>query len=265
MSSLSGAPASPLLQTIKTNLSRENDFMKESVQHLTDQMKRYENYSDIMISIKKEISNLGYQLLQKDAAAIPESKAQVPQGTGTSDPAPRRHTGAAKLPQACAGCIGVTPGLEPVPTAWHRGGRDEEGVGGKGIQPSCAPQDTTGGREKEAGRYPSTRKALGDRASPRAPKEKPLKPEKPKKENSKARAGSQPTAKPKPLAHQQTVVRGITYYKVGQVGAAEGPAGSRGESGAGQGWGAGGTPPLGWRISPCKLTDPQLVPPQRAL
>ncbi|NXA87213.1 OLM2A protein, partial [Melanocharis versteri] len=163
------AQMNTLEETIKTNLSRENDFMKESVQHLTDQMKRYENYSDIMISIKKEISNLGYQLLQKDAAAIPESKAQ----------------------------------------------------------------DTTGGREKEAGRYPSTRKALGDRAGPRAPKEKPLKPEKPKKENPKGRVGSQPTAKPKPLAHQQTVVRGITYYKVGQAGAAEGPAGSRGESGDG--------------------------------
>ncbi|XP_014113430.1 PREDICTED: olfactomedin-like protein 2A isoform X2 [Pseudopodoces humilis] len=157
------AQMNTLEETIKTNLSRENDFMKESIQHLTNQMKRYENYSDIMISIKKEISNLGYQLLQKDAAAIPESKAQ----------------------------------------------------------------DTTGGREKEVGRYPSTRKALGDRAGTRAPKEKPLKPEKPKKENTKARAGSQPTAKPKPLAQQQTVVRGITYYKVGQVGAAEGPAGSR--------------------------------------
>ncbi|NXY05888.1 OLM2A protein, partial [Pteruthius melanotis] len=176
------AQMNTLEETIKTNLSRENDFMKESVQHLTDQMKRYENYSDIMISIKKEISNLGYQLLQKDAAAIPESKAQ----------------------------------------------------------------DTTGGREKEAGRYPSTRKALGDRAGPRVPKEKPLKPEKPKKENAKARAGSQPTAKPKPLAHQQTVVRGITYYKVGQAGAAEGPAGSRGEA------------------CPCQHTNPQLVLPQRA-
>ncbi|NWT22179.1 OLM2A protein, partial [Cardinalis cardinalis] len=167
------AQMNTLEETIKTNLSRENDFMKESVQHLTEQMKRYENYSDIMISIKKEISNLGYQLLQKDAAAIPESKAQ----------------------------------------------------------------DTTGGREKEAGRYPSTRKALGDRAAPRAPKEKPLKPEKPKKENTKAKAGSQPTAKPKPLAQQQTVVRGITYYKVGQAGAAEAPAGSRGESGGRAGMG----------------------------
>ncbi|NWW80857.1 OLM2A protein, partial [Climacteris rufus] len=165
------AQMNTLEETIKTNLSRENDFMKESVQQLTDQMKRYENYSDIMISIKKEISNLGYQLLQKDAAAIPESKAQ----------------------------------------------------------------DTAGGREKEAGRFPSTRKALGDRAGPRVPKEKPLKPEKPKKESSKARGGSQPTPKPKPLAHQQTVVRGITYYKVGQAGAAEGPAGSRGESGGGAG------------------------------
>ncbi|NXC84054.1 OLM2A protein, partial [Cercotrichas coryphoeus] len=199
------AQMNTLEETIKTNLSRENDFMKESVQHLTDQMKRYENYSDIMISIKKEISNLGYQLLQKDAAAIPESKAQ----------------------------------------------------------------DTTGGREKEAGRFPSTRKALGDRAGPRAPKEKPLKPEKPKKENSKARAGSQPTAKPKPLAHQQTVVRGITYYKVGQAGAAEGPASSRGESGTGQGWGAGRGGNLQWEGQLCRSSrrtgvprPPQLRAPQ---
>ncbi|NXW86168.1 OLM2A protein, partial [Alopecoenas beccarii] len=159
------AQMNTLEETIKTNLSRENNFMKESVLHLSDQMRRYENYSDIMMSIKKEISNLGYQLLQKDAAAVPESKAQ----------------------------------------------------------------DTAGGREKEVGRYPSTRKTLGDRPAPRAPKEKQLKPEKPKKDNVKARAGSQPTSKPKPSAHQQTLVRGITYYKAGQAGAAEG-AGSRGES-----------------------------------
>ncbi|XP_009988115.1 PREDICTED: olfactomedin-like protein 2A, partial [Tauraco erythrolophus] len=151
------AQMNTLEETIKTNLSRENNFMKESVLHLTDQMKRYENYSDIMISIKKEISNLGYQLLQKDAAGVPESKAQ----------------------------------------------------------------DTADGREKEAGRYPSTRKVQGDRAAPRAPKEKLVKPEKPKKDPAKGRVGSQPMPKPKPKppAHQQTVVRGITYYKAGQEGA----------------------------------------------
>ncbi|NXD61898.1 OLM2A protein, partial [Eolophus roseicapillus] len=172
------AQMNTLEETIKTNLSRENDFMKESVLHLTDQMKRYENYSDIMISIKKEISNLGYQLLQKDAAAIPESKAQ----------------------------------------------------------------DTAGGREKEAGRFPNTRKALGDKAPPRAPKEKQLKPEKPKKDNPKARGMSQPTPKPRPSPHQQTVVRGITYYKAKQAGRAEEPASSRGEH-----QGAGGTLLLTWR------------------
>ncbi|NXJ87838.1 OLM2A protein, partial [Corythaixoides concolor] len=176
------AQMNTLEETIKTNLSRENDFMKESVLHLTDQMKRYENYSDIMISIKKEISNLGYQLLQKDAAGVPESKAQ----------------------------------------------------------------DTAGGREKEAGRYPSTRKAQGDRAAPRVPKEKPVKPEKPKKDPAKGRVGSQPMPKPKPKlpAHQQTVVRGITYYKAGPAGA-EGPAGSRGEA------------------APTNAPTPWLVPLQR--
>uniref|UniRef100_A0A8B9QY57 Olfactomedin like 2A n=1 Tax=Anas platyrhynchos TaxID=8839 RepID=A0A8B9QY57_ANAPL len=148
------AQMNTLEETIKTNLSRENDFMKQSVLHLTDQMRRYENYSDIMISIKKEISNLGYQLLQKDAAAVPDSK-----GSDRGSPRTRRA-----------------------------------------------------GHGKEAVRFPSPRKALADRAAARAPKEKPLKPEKPKKENTK-RGGSQPTAKPKPPAQQQTVVRGITYYK----------------------------------------------------
>ncbi|POI33838.1 hypothetical protein CIB84_002412 [Bambusicola thoracicus] len=152
------AQMNTLEETIKTNLSRDNDIMKESVLHLADQMKRYENYSDIMISIKKEISNLGYQLLQKDAAAAPDSKAQ----------------------------------------------------------------DTAGGRGKEAARFPAVRKAL----PARTPKEKPLKPEKPKKENAK-RGGPQPTAKPKLPAQQQTVVRGITYYKAGQVEEVQRAASSR--------------------------------------
>lgn len=152
------AQMNTLEETIKTNLSRDNDIMKESVLHLADQMKRYENYSDIMISIKKEISNLGYQLLQKDAAASPDSKAQ----------------------------------------------------------------DTAGGRGKEAVRFPAVRKAL----PARTPKEKPLKPEKPKKENAK-RGGPQPTAKPKVPAQHQTVVRGITYYKAGQVEEVQRAASSR--------------------------------------
>ncbi|NXU80740.1 OLM2A protein, partial [Oreotrochilus melanogaster] len=195
------AQMNTLEETIKANLSRENDFMKESVMRLTDQMKRYENYSDIMISIKKEISNLGYQLLQKDAAAVPESKAQ----------------------------------------------------------------DTAGSPEKEAGRYPSTRKALGDRvAAPRAPKEKQLKPEEPKKDNLKARGGAQPTPKPKPSVYQQTVVRGITYYKAGQA-VAEGPGSSRGESlGWIRGLGGLGPPPamvLLGRAEGQRLPLPMQLPP----
>ncbi|XP_056396000.1 olfactomedin-like protein 2A [Hyla sarda] len=71
-----------LEETIKTNLTRENDFMKESVMNLSNQMKKYDNYSDIMMSIKKEISNLGYQLLQKDA---PENKVQDTAGAKVKD------------------------------------------------------------------------------------------------------------------------------------------------------------------------------------
>lgn len=63
-----------ILQTIKTNLTRENEFVRDSMMSLTNQFKRYENYSNIMMSIKKEISSLSLQLLQKDST---ESKAQV--------------------------------------------------------------------------------------------------------------------------------------------------------------------------------------------
>ncbi|XP_060107036.1 olfactomedin-like protein 2A [Heteronotia binoei] len=149
-----------LEETIKTNLSRENDFMKESVLHLSNQMKRYENYSDIMMGIKKELSSLGYQLLQKDAAAVPETKAQ----------------------------------------------------------------DTSGGKERESGgKYSGPRKNLGDKTVLKSPKEKPPKPEKPRKESAKGRQGpSQPTSKPRSSGHQQTVIRGVTYYKAGHREEAEG-------------------------------------------
>lgn len=63
-----------ILQTIKTNLTRDNEFVRDSMMSLTNQFKRYENYSNIMMSIKKEISSLSLQLLQKDSS---ESKAQV--------------------------------------------------------------------------------------------------------------------------------------------------------------------------------------------
>ena len=66
------------------------------------------------------------------------------------------------------------------------------------------------------------------------------------------------------------MVRGITYYKAGQAGAAEGPAGSRGES-PGRGRGAGGTL-LPWCCSagrraggcPANAPTPRLISLQRA-
>lgn len=55
-------------QTIKTNLTRENEFVRDSMMSLSNQFKRYENYSNIMMGIKKEISSLSLHLLQKDSS-----------------------------------------------------------------------------------------------------------------------------------------------------------------------------------------------------
>ncbi|XP_035496638.1 olfactomedin-like protein 2A [Scophthalmus maximus] len=86
-----------LEETIKTNLTRDNEFVRDSMVSLTNQFKRYENYSNIMMSIKKEISSLSLQLLQKDSA---ESKVQDTTGekTKVDVKAPNKKTPAAKPP-----------------------------------------------------------------------------------------------------------------------------------------------------------------------
>ncbi|KAM4577199.1 olfactomedin-like protein 2A [Odontesthes bonariensis] len=86
-----------LEETIKTNLTRDNEFVRDSMTSLTNQFKRYENYSNIMMSIKKEISSLSLQLLQKDSA---ESKAQGTRDekTKTGVKVPNKKTPAAKPP-----------------------------------------------------------------------------------------------------------------------------------------------------------------------
>lgn len=82
-------------------------------------------------------------------------------------------------------------------------------------------QDTAG---EKSNKYGSVPKTFVDKGPPKPLKEKLLKGEKPRKEGGKGRV-PQPSARPRALAQQQAVIRGITYYKADRKEPAEAVAG----------------------------------------
>ncbi|KAL7978491.1 hypothetical protein Chor_004308 [Crotalus horridus] len=92
--------------------------------------------------------------------------------------------------------------------------------------PELKAQDPAG-RKESVQKYPSPRKSLGDKETPRIPKEKSLKAEKLRKESAKGRKGLPLASSKAHSSGQETVIRGVVYYKAGHRTEAEGVASSR--------------------------------------
>ncbi|XP_078734008.1 olfactomedin-like protein 2A isoform X1 [Lampetra fluviatilis] len=124
-----------LEEAVNVNLTRENEVIKESIGRLNGQMHKYENYTDIILGIKKEISSIGLALLQKDSASTQDVRAQDTAGPAKAAEASKPAHGKA----AAAAAAASKKQEAAAKVAREKEKRGKEATGKTGVQPRAAP------------------------------------------------------------------------------------------------------------------------------
>nr|XP_032829131.1 olfactomedin-like protein 2A isoform X1 [Petromyzon marinus] len=128
-----------LEEAVNVNLTRENEVIKESIGRLNGQMHKYENYTDIILGIKKEISSIGLALLQKDSASTQDVRAQDAAGPAKAAEASKPAHGKAAAAAAASKKQEAAAKVAREKEMRGKETRGKEATGKTGVQTRAAP------------------------------------------------------------------------------------------------------------------------------